>query len=138
LYGNKAEAQRLIGEALAASHARDVQVGAAFTSAMIGDTSQAQKIADQLDIDSPRDTMVQDYWLPSIRAMINLQRGDSKQAITILEVTTPYELGSQNVGVMVPVYVRGLAYLKAGQAELAAAEFKKILSHRGLALNSAI
>jgi len=138
LFGNNAEARRMISDAFAISRARDIQIGAALTYAMIGDTAQAQKLAEQLNVDSPLDTIVQDYWLPSIRAMINLQRGNPKQAVTILEVTTAYELGSQNVGVMVPIYVRGLAYLKAGEGEMAAAEFKKILSHRGLALNSPV
>ena len=48
----------------------------------------------------------------------------------------PYEMGSEFFGAMYPVYVRGLAYLKARQGEPAAAEFSKILSHRGIAKNS--
>ena len=37
---------------------------------------------------------------------------------------------------MYPIYIRGLAYLRAKQGEEAAAEFKKILAHRGIAKNS--
>jgi hypothetical protein len=34
---------------------------------------------------------------------------------------------------MYPLYVRGLAYLKSGRAEEAAAEFSRLLAHPGLA-----
>jgi hypothetical protein len=36
---------------------------------------------------------------------------------------------------MYPVYVRGQAYLKSAQGQQAAAEFQKMLSHRGLMNN---
>ena len=39
---------------------------------------------------------------------------------------------------MLPIYVRGMAYLKAGQGNEAAAEFKKMLGHRGLAFNAPV
>lgn len=35
-----------------------------------------------------------------------------------------------------PIYVRGRAYLKAGQGKEAAAQFQKILDNPGIALNS--
>ena len=49
----------------------------------------------------------------------------------------PYELGSPPPGIafLYPVYLRGLAYLQAGEGKLAAAEFQKILDHRGIVLN---
>jgi eukaryotic-like serine/threonine-protein kinase len=84
------------------------------------------------------DTIIQSYWLPSIRATLALHRGDTKQAIALLDAATPYELGIENVSVMVPVYVRGMAYLKAGHGEDAAAQFKKMLRHRGLGQNAPI
>lgn len=37
---------------------------------------------------------------------------------------------------MFPVFVRGEAYLAARQSSKAAAEFQKILAHRGLVLNN--
>jgi len=44
---------------------------------------------------------------------------------------TPYELS----GCLYPVYIRGQAYLAAGQGAAAAGEFRKILDHRGLVVN---
>jgi len=138
LFANPAEARQLITEALAMSPGRDVQIAAAMTFAEIGDAAQAQKIVDKLAADAPLDTIIQSYWLPSIRATMAVRKGDAARAITLLEVATPYEFGSQNVGSMVPIYVRGMAYLKAGKGPEAAAEFKKILAHRGVAQTSPV
>ncbi len=138
LFGNAAEARQMANEALALSPGRDVRIAAALTLAELGDAAQAQKIAEQLNVELPLDTIIQSYWLPSIRATLSLHRGDAKQAIALLDAATPYELGIENVSVMVPVYVRGMVYLKAGQGEHAAAQFKKMLGHRGLGQNAPI
>ena len=128
----------MVREALALAPGRDVNVAAAMTLAELGDAPQVQKMADQLNAQSPLDTIIQNYWLPTIRARLALHQGEAKQALTLLEVTTPYELGIQNLSVMLPVYVRGLAYLKAGQGAEAAAQFKKMLGHRGLVQNAPV
>jgi eukaryotic-like serine/threonine-protein kinase len=138
LFGNAAEAREMAREAMNFSPGRDVMTASALALAEAGDISQAQKMVDQLNAQAPLDTIVQNYWLPSIRATLALHRGDSKQALTMLDVTTPYELGIENVSTMVPIYVRGMAYLKAGQGEQAAAQFKKMLGHRGLGQNAPV
>jgi len=136
LVGNATEARRQVGQALALSPGLDVRMVAALTLAEIGDTAQAQEIADQLHVESPLDTINQSYWLPTIRAAVALRRGDARGAISLLEVAKPYELGIQNVSTMVPIYVRGMAYLKAEQSEEAATQFRKMLGLRGLAQNA--
>ena len=138
LFGNASEARRLADEALALFPGRDVRVGVALTLATVGDAAQAQKIAEQLNAESPLDTIIQNYWLPSIRATLALHHGDAKQAVTLLDAATPYELGTVNTSVMVPIYVRGMAYLKAGQGAEAAAQFENMLKHRGLGQNSPV
>jgi serine/threonine protein kinase len=138
LVGNAAGARQLANEALALSPGRDVRIAAALTLAELDEAAQAQKIADQLNMELPLDTIMQSYWLPSIRAALSLHRGDAAQALALLDAATPYELGVGNVSVMVPVYVRGMAYLKAGQGGNAAAQFKKMLVHRGLGQNAPI
>jgi eukaryotic-like serine/threonine-protein kinase len=138
LFGNSAEARKMAAEALAMSPGHDVRIAAAMAYAAAGDTAQAQKMADKLNLESPSDTILQSYWLPCIRATIALQKGDARQAINLLEVATPYELGLENVSAMVPIYVRGLAYLKAGSGPEAAAQFEKMLAHRGVAQSSPI
>ena len=138
LFGNPGEARKMAAEALAMSPGHDVRIAAAMAYAAAGDTAQAQKMADKLNLESPSDTILQSYWLPSIRATIALQKGDARQAINLLEVATPYELGLENVSAMVPIYVRGLAYLKAGSGPEAAAQFEKMLAHRGVAQSNPI
>jgi len=138
LFGNTVEARQLTSEALALSPGRDVRIAAALTLALLGDVAPAQKLADKLNDDFPQNTLIQSYWLPSIRAVLAIHRGDARQAITLLEATIPYELGIENVSVMVPIYARGMAYQKAGEGSEAVAQFQKMLGHRGLAVNAPI
>jgi hypothetical protein len=44
-------------------------------------------------------------------------------------------LGDVGTGTLYPAYVRGEAYLAAHQGSNTAAEFQKILDHRGIVLN---
>ena len=45
---------------------------AAVALARAGETAEAQKIADKLNQQFPLDTIIQTYWLPTIRASIAL------------------------------------------------------------------
>ena len=136
LLGNAAEAQALAKEALAMARSREVRIASALTLAELGQTARAQKLAEQLNTEFPLDTLIQNYWLPSIRATLLLHQGDAKRGIGLLDAAAPYELGVADVGSMVPIYVRGMLYLKVGQGEQAAAQFKKMLGHRGLGGNA--
>ncbi len=135
-FGITEPAKKLAGDALTFNGGRDETIAAGVALARAGDIAGAQKIADQLEQQFPLDTIIQGYWLPTIKASIALQRNNPEEAIAALQVALPYELGNQGYGAMYPAYVRGLAYLKAKQGEQAAAEFDKILSHRGIAKNS--
>ena len=103
--------------------------------------SIAQSHADDLNKRFPQDTVVQTVWLPTIRAQIELAKGNPIQSIELLQTATPYELGmlsgSAPNSCLYPVYVRATAYLSAGQGQLAGAEFQKILDHRGVLWNCA-
>jgi serine/threonine protein kinase/tetratricopeptide (TPR) repeat protein len=135
---NDSEARQRVKQALSLAAGPDVRVACALTLATIGDVAEAEKLAHQLNGAAPLNTIIQNYWLPSIRAMIALQKGDPRHAITLLEIASPFELGLANVSSMVPVYVRGLAYLKNGQGPEAAAQFQRMLAHRGLLQNAPI
>jgi len=135
-FGNRELARQQAADALALKAGRDQMLAAAVALARAGDAAGAQNLADKLNQQYPLDTVVQNYWLPTIHASLALQRGDAQAAIQSLEKAEAYELGNQGFGILYPVYVRGLAYLKARQGEQAAAEFRKILTHRGIAKNS--
>jgi eukaryotic-like serine/threonine-protein kinase len=139
LFGNAAQAQKRAAATLKLSTGRDVQSGAALALAFAGDTAQAQKLADELAKRFPEDTVVQFNYLPTVRSQVALDRNDSSKAIEALQAAAPYELGGQGEGgfglSLYPVYVRGQAYLAAHQGSEAAAEFQKILDHRGIVVN---
>ena len=136
LFGNTREARQLASAALALSTGRDVQFTAALALTFAGDTVRALTLADDLGTRFSEDTIVHFNYLPTIRAQLALRRNDSSRAIEVLQAAAPYELGS--AGGLYPVYVRGEAYLSAHQGNEAAAEFQKIIDHRGIVLNEPI
>jgi len=133
-FGNVAQARQEAAAALGLASGRDVRVVAAVALSAAGDVGEAQKLVDKLNHDFPLDTMMQRYAIPAIRAQIELTRGDTAKAIELLQTAIPLELGGP--GVMAPVYVRGLAYLRARDGAAAAGEFQKMLDHRAMLGNS--
>jgi tetratricopeptide (TPR) repeat protein len=137
--GNPAQARQLIAAALALAPGRNVRVLAALALARTGESAQAEKLADGLNRELPRDLIMQGYVLPTVRAMSTLKRGDGKRALELLEPASEYELAQPPAfslsTPLYPPYVRGQAYLRLGQANQAAAEFQKIIAHRGLVGN---
>jgi eukaryotic-like serine/threonine-protein kinase len=141
LFGNNGEARQLAAAALGLSTGRDVQFQAALALALAQDATQAQSLSDDLGKRFPEDTNVQFNFLPTTRAQIGLIHNDFARAIEALQPAAPYELGSPFSTIslaLYPVYVRGAAYLAAHQGSEAAAEFQKILDHRGIVLNEPI
>jgi eukaryotic-like serine/threonine-protein kinase len=140
LFGNPAEARQRTSAALAFATPRDVEYGIALALALTDANrkSQAQitKLMDNLAHRFPEDTVVQFNYLPTIKALEEMNLRNPVKAIEILEAARPYELGSpSNISMslsLYPVYVRGLAYLSAKQGTRAAAEFQEILTHRGI------
>jgi len=116
---------------------RDVQAIAALALARAGDTAGAEKQAAELDKAFLLDTLVQRYWLPTIRAGVALERQDPNRAIELLKAASTVELGSPaNLTIFLsPAYLRGEAYLMLRDGNRAAAEFQKFIDHRGLVVN---
>jgi tetratricopeptide (TPR) repeat protein len=136
--GNTASARQGVTAALALSPGRDVKVFAALTLARIGAAHQAKALAEELEKNYPTNTLLKLYWLPTINAAIGLSKGNSSQSLVLLETAAPYELGDPpplQVGTLYPAYLRGQAYLLAQDGTAAAAEFQKLLDHRGIVLN---
>ncbi len=93
---------------------------------------------------SQEDTSVRFSYLPALRALLALNHGDPAKALELLQIAAPYELGAPRssvhgfFGALYPVYVRGEAYLASHQGAEAAAEFQKILDHRGIVVSDPI
>jgi eukaryotic-like serine/threonine-protein kinase len=137
LFGDAPTARQGAKALLESSKDRDVEYGAALALALSGDFSGARGLANDLEKRFPEDTSVRFTYVPVIRAVLTLSSQPSK-AVELLQASVPYELGvppswfSGSFGALYPVYVRGEAYLAEHQGAEAAAEFQKILDHRGI------
>ena len=140
-FGNAAQALQdaAAGLKLDAS-SQGVGVEAAITYALAGDTARAQAAAQDLNKRYPLDTQMQSLWLPVIQAQLALSRKDPSTALAALQsASPPIEYGLTpflaNISCLYPTFIRGQAYLAAGQGVQAAAEFQKILDHGGIVWN---
>jgi eukaryotic-like serine/threonine-protein kinase len=137
-FGNTATAKQDVAAALKLAPGRDVKLFAALTLARVGETARAKAIAEELEKSYPSDTMLKVYWLPTIKAAIELNANNPGQALVFLEATAPYELGAPpqfQLGTMYPVFIRGHVQLMARNGPAAASEFQKFLDHRGVTIN---
>jgi tetratricopeptide (TPR) repeat protein len=125
--GNIQEAHQKATEALTSPADRDTKMTLAIALALCGDTDRAQKLIDELAKDSPLDTLLNNVSLPIARAIIDLQHNNPTRAITLLEAASPYDLADYG-----PLYVRGEAFRRAHEGAKAAAEYQRILDHRGI------
>jgi len=101
--------------------------------ARAGRRQEAMEAADGLRRDYPSNTVVQKYGLPLIDAAVRLRSGDAAGAVAALEPAKKYDLAdTQALPTLYPPYLRGLAYLQAGDNAAAATEFQTILDHPGL------
>jgi serine/threonine protein kinase/tetratricopeptide (TPR) repeat protein len=135
--GNRTQARADADAAVKLAPNRDVQAMAALALARAGDTAGGEKLAAELDQTLPLDTLVQRYWLPTIRAAVALQRKDPNRAVELLKAASMIELGCPtSLGVVLfPAYLRGEAYLMLHDGNRAAAEFQKFIDHYGLVGN---
>jgi len=136
-YGNAAEARQSAAEALKlAPTSQGVQSEAALAFAMASDAARAESMAHDLGKRFPMDTQMQSLWLPAIQAQLALDGKNTPAALDALQDGSAIQLGQilfvNNISCLYPVYVRGEAYLAAGQGSAAAAEFQRILDHSGI------
>ena len=137
-FGNREQARADSKAAVKLAPNRDVRAISALALARAGDTTAAEKLAAELDKAFPLDTLVQRYWLPTVRAAVSLERKDPNRAIELLKVPNMIELSSITADLTIflcPVYVRGEAYLMHHDGNRAAAEFQKFIDHRGVVMN---
>jgi len=94
--------------------------------AVCGDAAQAEKLAAETSKLFPNGTIWNAVQLPEMRAALALRRGQPAKSVELLTSASPYE--SAYFGA---VYLRGLAYLRLNKGVEAAAEFQKIVDHKG-------
>jgi len=142
LFGNTDEARRHVPSTAGGTTGRDVEYYTALALACAGHEEKLQGLTEDLGKRFPEDTIMQFNYLPTVRAKLAVNRGEASGAIENLRVANAYELGkvssTNNWSSMFPIYVRGEAYLAAHRGSEAAAEFQKILNHRGIVVNQPI
>jgi len=129
-YGNAGIAQRSARTVLTRRPSFDKHLRAALALAMTGSPGEAEAIVRELAHGNPEHTIINAVLGPMVRAAVELRRRRPERAIEQLRAAAPYELGF--VGALGPLYLRGQAYLMRGEARAAAAEFQRILDHRGV------
>jgi serine/threonine protein kinase/tetratricopeptide (TPR) repeat protein len=129
--GSALRAKELAASSSALAHGRSNMVPVAVALAMTGDVSRAQTFTDELGRRFPDDTILHQVSIPCVRALIEVNHKSPDAAIESLQAARPYELGAAQG--LFPIYVRALAYLRAKRGTEAAAEFQKIVDHRGIA-----
>jgi serine/threonine protein kinase/tetratricopeptide (TPR) repeat protein len=140
LFGDGVQARQAVDQALKLAPASQrVEIEAALALAMSGNPALAQSLVRDLKQRFPLHTQVQYIWLPAIEGQLALASKQPEAAISRLQAALPVELGytptHANISCLYPVYVRGEAYLAAGNGSAAAGEFQKIIDHNGIVWN---
>ena len=139
VYGNSTEGKRNAITALDLSKGRDVEYAAGLALAFSGDTVRSEALASDLEKRFPEDTFVKFHYVPVLRALAMLGRGKATESIERLQIALRYELAVNGLnfnhyylGGLHSAYVRGEALMALHRYSEAAAEFQKILDHRGI------
>jgi DNA-binding winged helix-turn-helix (wHTH) protein/tetratricopeptide (TPR) repeat protein len=136
--GNSARARSLIANAQKILRGEDVVILTALVAAQLGDHKQAETFIPEMNRQWPEDTFVQKYWLPVIRALMDIHDRQWSKAVSDLDPAAPFDFASPpslSVATIYPAYVRGYAYLGAGDGTRAALEFQKLVDHSGMVMN---
>src|SRR5256885_17153962 len=107
--GNLTEARREAEAALDLSKGRDVKYGAGLVWAMAADP-KSQALAGELEKAFPEDTSVRYSYVPVLRALFAMKRGEPTKALEVLKTAAPYESGWEGsfigaYGALYPIYV---------------------------------
>jgi serine/threonine protein kinase/tetratricopeptide (TPR) repeat protein len=138
-FGSVIEVKRDATAALDRSNSRDVAYTAALAFGLAGESSQAESLAGDLDTRFPEDTFAKFTYVPVLRGLAALGRGKPAASVDLLQGALRYELAVTGLnfnqfylGGLHAAYVRGQAFMAMRREAEAAAEFQKILEHRGL------
>ncbi len=127
--GNRTTAVALAREVLSKPVANRIRMRAAIGLAFAGADDQVTALLQETEAKA---NMQGDSWRNLrliLLAIVENDRGHPDRAIQLLEPLLPVELGV-DYGLL-PVVVRGQAYLLAGNGAAAIAEFEKVLAHPG-------
>ncbi len=125
LAGNSDIARRWAQSAMAHFDSDEVRADAAIVFALTGDAANALPLVEAIAARSPEATVVKGNYLPVVRAALALHSGDPSSAVSALAPALPYGAGWLGLPLL-PIYLRGQAYLALNDGAKAAAEFDKL------------
>lgn len=129
-FGNFGWAKGVIEKNLSRPRKTGVLINAALVFSMSGEVDRSEALTTKLHQDFPEDSLINSVWIPVANAASEITQRKPSKAITLLEITRPYEAGS--AAAFLPVYLRGQAYLEQRDGANAVNEFQKIVEHRGV------
>jgi eukaryotic-like serine/threonine-protein kinase len=129
-FGNCREAKDTVSRTLALGRGRFVMTWSALAQALCGEANPAESLLAEVSRQYPSASYIKNYWAPMVHAAISLKGNDAATAIRLLQPAESGETGTNPS--LWPAYIRGLAYLRQQAAKEAAAEFQKILDHKGV------
>jgi eukaryotic-like serine/threonine-protein kinase len=132
--GKDAQARGYESKAVASPLDRSSKIVLALALARSGQAAEAGRVADQVSAERPEDTLVQHYFIPTMRAAIKLRQHDAAEAVELLREPTKYDLAFTGSVYLYPTYIRGLAYLELGDGRSAAAQFQKMIDNPGFSV----
>jgi DNA-binding winged helix-turn-helix (wHTH) protein/Flp pilus assembly protein TadD len=132
--GKDVQARRYESKAPESPLDRNSKISLALALARSGRAAEAGTLADQVSTERPEDTLVQHYFIPTIRAAIKLGQHDPGAAIDLLRDTAKYDLAFTGSVYLYPSYIRGLAYLELGDGRSAAIQFQKLIDNPGFSV----
>ena len=132
-YGRPERTRRFARESEMTAKNRDAEILAALALARVADAIHVQTLVAALVRQYPADTLLNNVWIPTIRAQLELLRGNANRALRLLESVAPYELGeSESLPPLFPAFLRGEAYLQLHDGKSAAREFQKVIDNPGI------
>jgi eukaryotic-like serine/threonine-protein kinase len=133
LYGEPAAARESVKKGLETVRSHQRLSVAIVTCGLAGDVENVEALTKEITDKYPDDTFMNRIWIPTATAALEVRNGNGAAALKLLEPAAFYE---PSVNSIWAVYVRGLAHLQLESGRAAAAEFQKIINHRGLDLLS--
>ena len=130
ILGNLSAVHPKVQQALSLTNDKLVRIFGLLTLHCQDRTVRRETVFDELLKHFPDDTINKTINSPFLRAIIEIDQDNPAESIELLEKVRPYEFGL--VTQLWPAYHRGRAYLKMKKGTEAAAEFQKVLDHRGV------
>jgi serine/threonine protein kinase/tetratricopeptide (TPR) repeat protein len=123
MFGESKQAIESCNAALALAPSYNVRGILSQVLALAGESKKALELTALDARERPNDTLMQAVYVPVKQATVALNTGDAKKALELMKPALQYDKATT-----ISLYIRGIAYLKAGNGADAAAEFQKILA----------